>query len=194
MFQRREPLGIFRKLRELFWPTMGWVRAFQYVKHRIVRLSDSSHRIAVGLACGAVISFTPLVGTHFIQAGILAYIFRGNLLSAIIGTFVGNPWTFPFMWWAAMSFGSFLFGVFGLPASTALPEVVTFGVMWNLATTDPLRLFLPWLLGGYLIALFSWPFFYVIFFYLVKSAKLARLRAHQRKLHRAAREMTGQRE
>lgn len=194
MFQRREPRTILQNIREVFWPSMGWVRAFQYVKHRIIRLSDSSHRIAVGLACGAIISYTPLVGTHFIQAGILAYIFKGNLLASLIGTFVGNPWTFPFLWWAAIEFGSLMFSIVGLPASTALPEVVNFEVMWTLITTDPLRIFLPWLVGGYLMAIISFPVFYFIFFHLVRTAKIARIKARKRHIHKAAQDMTGQKE
>lgn len=171
---------------------MGWIRACRYVKHRIVRLSDSTHKIAAGLATGAAISFTPIVGTHFIQAGLLAYIMRANLISSLIGTFVGNPWTFPFMWWGAISFGSFLFGIMGLPAATALPEGVDFAALWEIATNEPLRIFLPWLLGGYLIALLVWPVWYFIFYNMVKAAKIARTRARLRKVHQAAKEVTGQ--
>ena len=171
---------------------MGWVRAFKYTRYRIVRLSDSNHRIAAGLATGAAISFTPLIGTHFVQAGGIAYIFRFNFISALVGTFMGNPWTFPFMWWAAISFGSFLFGLVGLPASTALPDDVTFSIMWDLIWNEPLRIFLPWLLGGYLLGLLSWPFTYILFYNLVRGAKLARTKSKIRRMHKNAKDMTGQ--
>lgn len=194
MFQRRRPLKPIQLLKEIFWPTMGWLRAFKYMHLRIVRLSDTTHKIAAGLALGAAISFTPIVGTHFIQAGIIAFLIRANLPAALIGTFVGNPWTFPFMWWAAISFGSFLFGLFGLPASTALPEVMNFQILWEIAMHEPMRIFLPWLVGGYLIALISWPFSYFIFYNLVKGAKIARRKARLRKVHKVAKELTGQKE
>ena len=192
MFQRREALPLLRKLKEFFWPSMGWMRTYKYVKYRLVRLSDSSHKIALGLAFGVAISFTPLVGTHFIQAAFLAYLFGGNLLSAIIGTFVGNPWTFPFMWWASISFGAFLFGLLGLPASASLPDEVNFSILWDLLWHDPLRIFLPWLVGGYLAALICIPIAYSIFYRLVAAAKRARSKARLRKVHKLAREMTGQ--
>ena len=89
MFQRRNPRTILQNLKELFWPSMGWVRAFQYTKHRVIRLSDSTHNIALGLAIGAAISFTPILGTHFIQAGFIAYVVRCNFIAALIGTFIG---------------------------------------------------------------------------------------------------------
>lgn len=193
MFQRREALTLLQKLKEFFWPSMGWKRTYKYIKYRLVRLSDSTHKIALGLAIGCGISFTPLVGTHFIQAGFLAYIFRANLLAAIIGTFVGNPWTFPFMWWTAISFGSFLFGVLGLPANTALPEEMNFSILWELITNEPMRIFLPWLLGGYIAAIICVPIAYYIFYRFVGAAKQARSKARLRRVHLTAQEMTGQR-
>lgn len=192
MFKRRKPLNILQSLKEIFWPSMGWMRAIEYTKHRIIRLSDSSERIAFGLSIGAAISFTPLVGTHFIQAGFLALIFRANFLASLIGTFTGNPWTFPFMWFAAMEFGTFLFSLMGLPAEIALPAHVDFSVMWDLLINDPLRIFLPWALGGYLMGLLSMAATYPIFFFIVRGAKTARAKAKLRKMHKAAQTITGQ--
>lgn len=192
MFKRRTPRTVLQNIRELFWPSMGWIRAAKYTRLRIVRLSDSTQKIALGLAIGTGISFTPIIGTHFIQAGFLAYIFRANFLASLIGTFAGNPWTFPFMWWAAMAFGSFIFQSLGFSASVSLPEHVDFGVVWELIKTEPFRIFMPWLLGGYLLALLSVPLTYMLYYQLVHNAKKARIRVRERRLHRIAREVTGQ--
>ena len=190
MFKRKTPLTKLQLLCEVFWPSMGWRRAFKYMRHRIIRLADSSKKIAAGMALGASISFTPLVGTHFIQAGVLAHLTGANVPASLVGNFVGNPWTFPFMWWAAISLGSFLFGLIGLPTSTALPEHVDFQIMWQLITHEPLRIFLPWLLGGYLIALLAWPLFFLMFLNIVRAGKKARRKAKLRKVHKTAMEMT----
>ena len=192
MFARRTPRTILQNLKQLFWPDMGWIRACKYAKLRIIRLSDSSQKIALGLAIGAGISFTPLVGTHFIQAGLIAYLLRANILAALIGTFTGTPWTFPFMWWAAMSFGSFLFELIGLPASATLPDEINLTIIWELIKNEPLRIFAPWAVGGYLIAFLSIPLTYPLFFPLIKGAKKARKKAKERNLHRIAKEVTGQ--
>ena len=192
MFQRRQPRTALQNIRELFWPSMGWTRACVYTKHRIIRLSDSSQKIALGLAIGVGISFTPFLGTHFIQAGFLAYLLRANFLAALVGTFAGNPWTFPFMWWAGISLGSFIFELFGLPASATPPDEATFSMIWELIKNEPFRVFAPWFVGGYLIMLFSAPLSYMLFYKLVSSAKLARRRAREQRLHRIAREVTGQ--
>ncbi len=35
---------------------------------------------------------------------------RGNFVAVVVGTLVGNPWTFPFLWVAAYEVGHFLLG------------------------------------------------------------------------------------
>ena len=81
-----------------FWPSMGWRRTAHYLKHRICRIPGSPYEIAAGFACGAAISFSPFVGLHFIIGGLWAWLTRSNIFSSIIGTAVGNPWTFPIIW------------------------------------------------------------------------------------------------
>ena len=39
-----------------------------------------------------------------------AFVVRGNYLAAAIGTAVGNPWTFPFIWAGTYRLGSFMLG------------------------------------------------------------------------------------
>ncbi len=192
MFKRRQPLTVLQNVRQICWPTMGWRRAFRYIKLRVIRLPDTSKKIASGLAIGISVSFSPFIGTHLIQAALFAYLLRASVVSSLIGTIIGNPWTFPFMWWASISFGAFLFELMGLPASTSLPENIDFTVLWEITKSEPLRILLPWTLGGYLIALLSWPFSYFIFYYLVRGAKAARRSARLHKVHKVAKEVTGQ--
>ena len=35
----------------------------------------------------------------------LAWILRGSMAAAIIGTLFGNPWTFPFIWYLSYEVG-----------------------------------------------------------------------------------------
>ena len=98
MFQRRNQLTIFQRLKALVWPQQGWRRSTLYIAHRLGRLPGTPYRVAAGFACGAAVSFTPLIGFHFLLAALLSLILRGNILASAIGTVVGNPWTFPFIW------------------------------------------------------------------------------------------------
>ena len=67
----------------------------------------SPNAIALGFACGSMVSFTPLLGLHFILAIVFAYLIRGNLIAALLGTIVGNPITFPFIWGMIYKVGAF---------------------------------------------------------------------------------------
>jgi hypothetical protein len=98
MFKRRKQHPVLQRLGYLIWPRTGWSRAGLYIWHRIARLRGTPHSIAAGLASGAAVSFTPMVGIHFVLAAITGSLTRGNLIAAMIGTGVGNPWTFPFIW------------------------------------------------------------------------------------------------
>lgn len=190
MFKRRKPRSLLRNIRELIWPSMGLRRTFRYVRLRIVRMSDTTHHIALGLSIGIWISFSPLVGTHFIQAGLIAWLLRGNILSAIIGTLVGTPWTFPIMWWASIELGAIMTSFFGIGGDHALPEVINLQVLWDIAMTQPIQLFLPWMIGGYTLGLLCALFSYVLLFRIIQASKAARMRAKIEKMDREARRIT----
>jgi len=98
MFSRRHKPKIHHRVFNFFWPSIGWRRSAVYLMHRVGRLPGTPYSIAAGFACGAAISFSPFVGFHFLLGGIWAWIMRANILSSAIGTVVGNPWTFPFIW------------------------------------------------------------------------------------------------
>lgn len=90
------------------WPRRSWMRSGQYVTKRILRLTATPHAVAAGVAAGAFTSFTPFMGLHFLLAFVFAWVVRGNLLASALGTFVGNPLTFPVIWAATYNTGQFL--------------------------------------------------------------------------------------
>jgi len=77
-----------------------------YLWHRVGRLHGTPHSIASGLACGAAVSCTPFVGIHLILAALVSWFARGNIIAGLIATVVGNPWTFPFIWWWTYKLGT----------------------------------------------------------------------------------------
>jgi len=113
MFKRRKPLSYTQMWTEMFYPRSGWRRASKYVLHRLRRLPDRPHRVARGWACGVFISFTPFFGFHFMGAAALAWLIRGNILAALLGTFVGNPLTTPFIALTSVGLGRWILGVEG---------------------------------------------------------------------------------
>lgn len=95
MFQRQSVRGFSKRLRAFVWPKKGFIRAWKYLALRLSRLKKTPHAIAAGFASGAAASFTPLLGLHIVLACVLAFITRGSMIAAILGTLIGNPLTFP---------------------------------------------------------------------------------------------------
>ena len=133
---RKPALG--KRLRNIVWPTIGLKRSLRYLGLRILRLDASAHSIAAGIASGVAVSFTPFLGLHFLSAFLLAFLTRGHLLAAAMGTFVGNPWTFPIFYAATGTVGSWITGEAG-PS-----QVVTWS--WSGLVDDPF---------GYMASLYS---------------------------------------
>lgn len=97
-------------MRHTLWPRKGFMRPFLYRAKCALRLRDSVHAIAMGVAIGAFVSFTPLMGLHILLACGLAWVLRGNVVASVLGTAVGNPFTFPAIWLASYRTGSWLLG------------------------------------------------------------------------------------
>lgn len=112
MFKRINKKSIFLKIKDFFFPSIGIRRSLNYNKHRLGRMNASSYQIAAGFACGAAVSFTPFIGLHFVISAIFAYIMRASIVSSAFGTIVGNPWTFPFIWFVTFETGVFILGMF----------------------------------------------------------------------------------
>ena len=110
MFKRRNKPPILSRIVNFFWPRAGLKRSTKYVWHRMARISGSAHFITIGVVSGVFASWTPFVGFHFMLAALIAFVLRGSLLASAIGTFFGNPFTFPFIWLSTYNIGSFLLG------------------------------------------------------------------------------------
>ena len=73
-----------------------FLRFFKLQTYKVIRIKDFPESVAIGLAWGAAVSLTPLLGLHLIICYTVTWIMRVNLIAATVGTIVGNPWTFPF--------------------------------------------------------------------------------------------------
>jgi uncharacterized protein (DUF2062 family) len=133
----------------LLWPRIGWRRSGRYIWHRAARLPDTPYRIAAGLACGAAISTTPLIGLHFLVSALLAWLVNGNIIASAVGTVVGNPWTFPFIWLWVYTLGCW---ILGLPMEEAMTDRLSLHTIME----HPLRVFVPMFLGSLPTAVVVW--------------------------------------
>lgn len=171
MFKRKQKPTFLQRLKSYMWPTIGWRKYLQYLGLRLSRLGSSPKSIAMGMACGVAISFTPFVGLHFVLAAITAFLCRGNVLASALGTAAGNPWTFPFIWVSVFYTGRWFLGVTGEMRVSflsvfekAMHALITFD--FSGFASDVWPVFFPMLIGCIPYYIVVW----LVTYYVVKHA------------------------
>ena len=119
-----------------------------------------------------MVSFTPLLGLHFILAVIFAFLIRGNFIAALIGTVVGNPITFPFIWGLIYKVGTYVTNI----------EHVEIGrkINFDMIINQTYEIFFPMLLGGIIIAPLVWIISYFIIYSFISSYKRRKNKTERR--------------
>ncbi len=189
LFRRRQPISRLTKLRELFWPRRGFVRSFQYLSKRVLRLSATPHAIAAGVVAGVVSSWTPFIGLHFLLAFAIAYLIAGNMVAAAIGTAFGNPLTFPLIWATTWEVGHRMIGK-GDPVT----QSVDLEQKFSLARLDSMwePILKPMLIGAVPLAALSGAVLYcVIYVSVSKFQQRRRIRLAERARVRLAEAIEG---
>jgi len=111
VFKRRKPVSWWAFLKEGVWPAAGWRRAFEYVRHRLRRLPDSPEKIGRGVFAGTLVAMLPIPGLQMVVGGVLAWLMRGNVLAAVLLTFLSNPVTTPVIAVLSISLGHRMLGI-----------------------------------------------------------------------------------
>jgi uncharacterized protein (DUF2062 family) len=150
VFGSRRRLTLAERMRGWLWPYIGWRRAGRYLLMRVQRMPGTPHGIAAGVAAGIAVSFTPLIGFHFLLAFALAWVIGGNYLAAALGTLAGNPWTFPLMFAAAYELGCMIIG------RTPIGLHDLGNLSWETLLGDAWRLFWPMAVGAVPLGVVAW--------------------------------------
>lgn len=199
VFKRRDKLSWWQFAIEGFWPKSGWPRVISYFRHRIRRLPDSPHKVARGMFAGTVVSMLPLPGLQMVLGGLAAWAINGNILAAVLCSFISNPVTFPFITLAAIKIGQWMLG----ETATLTPKMIAnamteaIGDLWHNVTTiftdQPASwaglikfwhtIFVPYFLGSLVVGLVCGAIAYYVSLTLVESYQRAR---NKRFLDRAA--------
>ncbi|SMY06474.1 DUF2062 domain-containing protein [Flavimaricola marinus] len=199
VFKRRDRRPIWQVVLDFVWPRGGWVRAFEYVKHRVRRLPDTPEKISRGIWAGVFTAFTPFFGLHFVIAWLIARLMRGNILAALLGTFFGNPLTYVPIAATSLWFGHRLVG--GRPPSeleTSLSSKFTgawndlfhnFRAIFTPETMDWHRLslfyddvFFPFMIGGIIPGIIAATFAYYLSVPVIRVYQNSRRKRLQAKL------------
>lgn len=86
-----------------------------YLKDHLLGLNDSPHRIALGVALGVFIAFTPTFGLQILLYLGIASAIGANKLSGIGPLFINNPLTLLPMYYGAWRLGGFMMEAAGSP-------------------------------------------------------------------------------
>ena len=113
------------------------------------------------MAWGAAVSFTPLLGFHLIICYLGTWLMRGNLIAATVGTIVGNPWTFPFIFYLDYQIGTTIF----------LDRIDYYELKIIFLVENFESLFYPTLLGSIPLAIIIW----FVTYYFCKSYLVKRI-------------------
>lgn len=175
LFGRRSPPRWGEKLRVWLWPRRNWSRSGRYVAYRMWRLRATPHAIALGCATGVFASCTPYLGAHFILAGVLAWVTRSSILASALGTFFGNPLTFPFIWFASYQIGNWALG-----GDPSVQSIDLSGGIFDKSMEQLLPLLKPMTVGGIPLGFTMGA----IFYFVVKKAsvKFQNKKRQQRRL------------
>lgn len=195
LFGRRQPPTIMERLRTWLWPRRNWSRSLRYFLLRLERLQASPHQVALGCAAGVFASITPLLGTQMLLAAALAVAIRASVPAALIGTFFGNPLSWPLIWGSTYMAGCHLLGVESIfvvgdfdqyfaPLKAALasasPEMV------SAALNSLWPIFKPMLVGSVPLGLLT----AIVIYYALRPAVTAYQRSRARQVLSAPRPLT----
>ena len=109
LFRSRKKVKFIEKIYAFLWPKSGWNRLIKYISLRIKRLPGSPHKIALGFSFGIMSAMTPFFGVHFLIGIFCSWLFGASIAASIIGNFIGNPWTFPFIILLNYKIGNYIF-------------------------------------------------------------------------------------
>ena len=153
-----------KSLKNLFSINLKRASLFYFLK--LIRVKDSKDKLAVGFACGSMVSFTPFIGFHFLLAVFFAYVMRGNIIASLIGTFVGNPFTFPFIWIFIYKVGNIFF-----KNDKTFSLEFTFQGLFN----QGYDILIPMMIGSLIVSIPIWFISYFTVKFLMSSFKKRKL-------------------
>jgi len=147
-------------------------------------MKGSPNELALGLASGIAISFTPFIGFHALLAIFISWVIGGSMAAALIGTLFGNPWTFPIFWYLTYEVGQFIyqgsinyeeFSLNNIKSEINTLLSILKNIVLSLNIEEIKKNFLKlkvipiMTIGAIPLVFLSWTISYIVFFNLIKS-------------------------
>ncbi len=161
-----------------------WLQFVRTVRHfvvyRLLRADDPPYKLAMGVAVGMFVAFTPTMGLQTVFSAALAWVLRANMAVGLPLVWISNPATMLFIYYPLYLLGTMMTGHddVGFPWFKDLFNPVNFPDGWwptaQYFWTKTLEVFLPLWLGcivfGLALAIPSYYFTYgMIYRYRMKK-------------------------
>jgi len=89
-----------------------------FIVQRILHIDDTPHRLALGLAVGIFIAWTPTIGFQMVLVVLLATLCKANKVVGIPLVWISNPFTLPLVYYPNYLVGRYLLGLFNAQTTT----------------------------------------------------------------------------
>ncbi len=100
--------------------------------YRVLHADDPPHRLALGIAIGLFVTFTPLIGFQMVVSVFLAWLLRANKVVGVPIVWISNPFTIIPIYYPCYVLGC---KILGMPVVSE--EWQAIGANWQQLTEDP---------------------------------------------------------
>jgi len=149
----------------------------RFVYHNLLHADDPPHPLALGMAVGMFVAFTPTIGVQMLIAGFLSWLLRANKALSITVVWISNPGTMLPIYWYCYRVGCALLALDPIGrawwADLATPPhgwwpAVTF--YWSRF----IQIAWPLWLGGFVVGFVcAWATYYTVY-HTIRSYRLRR--------------------
>ncbi|MGA7105756.1 MAG: DUF2062 domain-containing protein [Candidatus Deferrimicrobiaceae bacterium] len=145
---------------------IGWGKIWGKL-HEAVAADSDERSLAAGFAVGVFFSFSPLVTLHMVLALLVAVVLRVNKMTTMVGVWVNNPYTMPFVFYGCFRLGEWILGM-DIPP----PSFETYTLKAVLKAAVPYAA--PLFLGTTIVGLAAAVLAYVVVYRIAVRIKSAR--------------------
>lgn len=114
------------------WRRWPFIRQTKLNFLRLIRLHATPEEIAKGFALGIFIGMTPTFGAQMAIAFFFAWMLKENKLAALIGVWITNPVTAPFIYASEYEIGRLFLGMERLSLPTEYSFETLTHMSWNI--------------------------------------------------------------
>ena len=86
----------------------------KFIKFRILHVDDSPHRLALGVAVGLFVGWTPTIGLQMLISLLLSFVLKANKFLSVTLVWVSNIFTFIAIYFPSYLIGKYTLSLFGI--------------------------------------------------------------------------------